>query len=147
MLYPCSTKHITQKMATPIGKFVNLDTPSKNYLEWVNKFKNYVEMNMFKVAIPAAFGKDDGDTPAGIKAMVDTAMCTHMDEGLCKLYGKEKDPIEVWKAIKDKYEEFVKTSQPKYCQLYCNPGIATCLSLRGGYQTKQTRQVLSNSCH
>ena len=130
--------------STPIGKFdpyavkfLKLDTTGENYLEWASEFRNYIEMNKLEAAIPAAFDKGDGDgnAPTDIKAMVVTAMRTHMDEGLRKLYAKAKDPNKVWKEIKNDYEDFIKTSRPKYHQAYRNLGVDTCGSLHE-YQSK-----------
>ncbi|XP_050108563.1 uncharacterized protein LOC126587530 [Malus sylvestris] len=78
--------------------FVALDITGKNYLTWVMDAKIYMEATNLGETI-----KEDNSASSQDRAKAMIFIHRHLDEGLKSEYLTVKDPLTLWKALKNRY--------------------------------------------
>jgi hypothetical protein len=88
--------------------FVALDISGKNYLPWTLDAEIHVTANNLRDII-----KDENKASPQKKAKVMIFLCHHLHEDLKTVYLTVKDPLELWKNLKERYDHKKTSAPPK----------------------------------
>ncbi|KAL4610910.1 hypothetical protein ACB092_08G086500 [Castanea dentata] len=89
-------------------EFATLDISDKNYLSWILD----VEIHLEAMALAETIKDDNEESPQNrAKAMI--FIRHHLHEELKIEYLMEKDPLSLWKKLKERYENHKSVILPK----------------------------------